>query len=207
MIEGVREVVVNISGIGSSSSVSVLRQVGAASNASTGSTSASSSDVKSDVQLSKPAAMMKKLESLQQSDPAKFKEVMTNISESLASAAESASGESASRLSEMAQKFASAAETGDLSSLKPPAGGHGAGHGPGGPHGPKGAGGPPPPPPGGGEEESSSEGDDSSVTSTSYASQAMAAYKQNTPPLDGVFKSAMDNAFALVDEAASSVAA
>lgn len=69
------------------------------------------------------------LAALQQSDPEKFKQVVGQIADQLSQAASSQTGAAANKLSELADKFKTAAESGDLSALQPPAHpGHGGGH-------------------------------------------------------------------------------
>lgn len=98
------------------------------------------------VSLSKPAELMAKLQKLKDADPEKLKSVLSDISKQLE---DTATKNGDTRLSELASKFASAAETGDLSGLAPSHQHRGGGGGP------RGAGGPPPgggaggPPPGG----------------------------------------------------------
>jgi hypothetical protein len=71
--------------------------------------------------FSKGAAMMQKLGDLQSSDPEKFKEVAQTISDKLTEAAKNSTDSKASdMLTKMADKFASAAKSGDMSSLTPP---------------------------------------------------------------------------------------
>ncbi len=71
--------------------------------------------------FSKGAEMMQKLSDLQSSDPEKFKEVARNISDKLTEAAKnSTDSKAASLYTTMAEKFASAAQSGDMSSLTPP---------------------------------------------------------------------------------------
>lgn len=71
--------------------------------------------------FSKGAAMMQKLSDLQSSDPEKFKEVAQDISDKLSEAAKnSTDSKAASLYTSMAEKFASAAQSGDMSSLTPP---------------------------------------------------------------------------------------
>ena len=71
--------------------------------------------------VSGPAKLLSKLKELQKSDPAKFKEVMTKISDTLKEQAEKTddAGEKKT-LTDMAAKLESAGKTGDLSSLAPP---------------------------------------------------------------------------------------
>ena len=114
--------------------------VGILNGTSTSSTSGTSSATSSltmgalatsgsdDSNFSQGAALMSKLSDLQSSDPDKFKEVAQQISDKLSEAAGSSSdSEQASMLSDMADKFATAASTGDMSSLAPPEAAAGAG--------------------------------------------------------------------------------
>jgi hypothetical protein len=61
---------------------------------------------------------MQKLSALKTSNPAAFKQVMNRVAEQLSGFANFATGEDASSLSELAGRFASAAETGDISGFK-----------------------------------------------------------------------------------------
>lgn len=73
--------------------------------------------------VSKMADLMKQLQELAESDPEKFKEVMASLAEQLqeqADAASQAGDGGAGFLSELAQKFQEAADTGDVSALQPP---------------------------------------------------------------------------------------
>ncbi len=70
--------------------------------------------------VSKMADLMSQLQALAESDPDKLKEVMNSLAEQLQEAAGSTEGGEAGFLEELAQKFADAAESGDVSSLKPP---------------------------------------------------------------------------------------
>jgi hypothetical protein len=82
--------------------------------------------------ISRGGELMSKLKQLQSTDPAQFKSVMADLSQKLKSAA-SQSGDA--KLGQLADRFAQAAQSGDLSSLQPKSGGphkHG-GHGAGGP--------------------------------------------------------------------------
>jgi hypothetical protein len=73
-----------------------------------------------DIKLSPMGQMMSKLESLSTSDPDKFKQVTEDISEKLKAAASQATGTDADMLNKMADRFAEASKTGDMSALKPP---------------------------------------------------------------------------------------
>lgn len=66
--------------------------------------------------LSPMGQMMGRLQDLAETDPAKAKEVLATIAEGLAAKAEETGD---SKMSELAEKLASAAETGDLSALEP----------------------------------------------------------------------------------------
>ena len=78
--------------------------------------------------ISGPGRLMAKLQQLQQTDPAKFKQVMSDMAAKLNALAQQQSGSSASSsstgggqsLTDLANKFASAAQTGDLSAFQPP---------------------------------------------------------------------------------------
>ena len=72
------------------------------------------------VKLSPMGQFMSKLESLASSDPDKFKEVTSQISDKLKTAASKLTGQDAEMLTKMADRFAKASETGDMSALKPP---------------------------------------------------------------------------------------
>ena len=103
--------------------------------------------------------LMKELSSLQTSDPAKFKQVTQQISGDLATQAKSATdGRESQMLSDMSAKFAAAAQSGDMSSLKPQ--------------------GPPPPPP---SSESSQDGQSgsSSASSSSQGAQDLFSLLKN----------------------------
>jgi hypothetical protein len=72
--------------------------------------------------VSKMADLMKQLEELSQSDPEKFKKVMSSLAKQLqeqADAAGQAGDGGAGFLQELAQKFQQAADTGDVSALQP----------------------------------------------------------------------------------------
>jgi hypothetical protein len=125
----------------SSSSLSQLSSVTATaatrrvSQAQTTDTASSTDETtgSSRTKLSKLGELMSKLQDLESSDPAKAKQVLTQIASSLTDKANSSSDP---RLKELADKFTEAASTGDLSGLEPsgppPGGGtHRGGHPPG----------------------------------------------------------------------------
>lgn len=73
------------------------------------------------VETSNPAEFFSKLQALQESDPEKFREVVTSIADQLEAAAEDEELTSASSmLSDLAAKFRDVANGGDISQLKPP---------------------------------------------------------------------------------------
>lgn len=123
-----------ITALGSGTAAQSLGELSAVASTTTSSkTDASVATPASDSSdVSGPAKMLSDLKALQDSDPAKFKEVMNKISSGLKDAAASASdpGEKQA-LSDMASKFQSAGQSGDLSALRPgPPGGSDAAHGP-----------------------------------------------------------------------------
>ena len=82
--------------------------------------------------VSGPGQLLAKLKQLQQSDPTKFKQVMSTLSDTLSEEAKSTTDSRGQKmLTDLAAKFKTAGETGDLSSLTPPQrgaeGGKGAG--------------------------------------------------------------------------------
>ncbi|MET0341492.1 MAG: hypothetical protein ABW252_10865 [Polyangiales bacterium] len=72
------------------------------------------------VSLSKPVQMVSQLEDLKQNDPDAFEQTLSDSSAQLRRAAEEAEGPGSAQLSELATRFAQAAATGDLSSLREP---------------------------------------------------------------------------------------
>lgn len=78
--------------------------------------------------MSKLGSFMTKLSALEQSDPAKAKQVLSTIASKLNEAASTATGDQATHLKDLAAKFSTAADTGDLSGIQPPQGGGGHHH-------------------------------------------------------------------------------
>lgn len=68
-------------------------------------------------QISGPAQMLAKLQALQTKDPDKFKQVMSDMADKLSTLANKTGDQ---KLSQLADKFKTAGETGDLSALQPP---------------------------------------------------------------------------------------
>ena len=93
----------------------------AQSNAANSSSSVSSSDATTS-QLSGPARWMSELANLQKTDPDKFKQVTSEISDKLKQEASSATSQQATFLNNLADKFSQASQSGSMSSLQPPAG-------------------------------------------------------------------------------------
>ena len=69
--------------------------------------------------------VMSKISDLESTDPAKAKQVLQRIASKLTDAAGQATGDQATHLQELAARFTKAADTGDLSGIQPPKGGHG----------------------------------------------------------------------------------
>lgn len=133
----------SISGISSSLLQSSLFQsTGATGNVSVGGTSQTSSLSDSN-QLSPLARLLGDLQALQQTDPAKYKDVTSQIAAKLKSAADAdtASGNTsgASQLNQLASDFNTASSTGQLPNIQDLAKAAGGGH-----HHHHGHGGPPP---------------------------------------------------------------
>jgi hypothetical protein len=111
-------------------SLQSLQSTSATSSTATDATSDTSTDGSSTVNLSKPGELLKKLSELQKEDPAKFKEVLGKIADSLKTASQSATGTDSTELGKIADKFADAAQSGNLTALRPAH--HGGHHGHGG---------------------------------------------------------------------------
>jgi len=73
-------------------------------------------------QVSGPAKWMSELQDLAKSDPDKFKQVTSEIADKLRQEASSATGNQATFLGKLADKFEQASQSGDMSSLQPPSG-------------------------------------------------------------------------------------
>ena len=85
----------------------------AATQSATGATTTDST------QLSPMATLLNQLQQLQQSDPDKFKSVMSSIADTLKTDAQNATGPQAQRLNALADKFSQAAQTGQMPDLQP----------------------------------------------------------------------------------------
>lgn len=87
---------------------------------------ATSSGSAASVDISKPGQLFSKLKNLETSDPDQFKQVMTDVSNSLkVTAQQDGSTPDGQALSALADKFAQAASSGNLSPLQPAQGHHG----------------------------------------------------------------------------------
>ena len=86
----------------------------------------SNSDGASDAAgISQASQFLSKLEQLKQQDPAQFKQVLSQIADKLAAAAQQqGQGADSQFLTQLSDKFRNAAQTGDLSQLQPPTGAH-----------------------------------------------------------------------------------
>jgi hypothetical protein len=73
------------------------------------------------VSMSQSGQLWSELQSLAQSDPSEFEQVTASIASQLTSAASSMTGQQASFVSNLAQSFQEASQTGSMSSLEPPA--------------------------------------------------------------------------------------
>ena len=147
------------------SGVSAVQPIVSGTAAKTGETS--SIGPATVTRISKQGDLLSRLRDLQDSDPEQFQATMKEMAGKLRAEAKESSGDKAKALNDLADKVTEAAETGDLSVLKPPSGGRG-GRPPGGP------GGPPPggAPPGGvaaAEEDASSTSSSSASTSPADA--------------------------------------
>ena len=78
--------------------------------------------------VSKLGQAMQKLADLEKTDPDKAKQVLSTIASKLTDAANNATGDQQKHLQDLAAKFTSAAQTGDLSGIQPPKHGGGGHH-------------------------------------------------------------------------------
>jgi hypothetical protein len=85
----------------------------------TGTASSSSANTLGSAALSSFAQFLSKLQNLAKTDPTKEKSVLGDIANKLQTQAQATGGDAGQRLSQMADRFAQAAQTGDLSSLQP----------------------------------------------------------------------------------------
>jgi hypothetical protein len=93
---------------------------GISSLASIGHTPVGDPDGDGDSQrISAAGQLFTKLEQLKQQDPAKLKQVLTQIANQLNTASQQAQGSQAQFLSQLATRFQNAAQTGDITQLQP----------------------------------------------------------------------------------------
>jgi hypothetical protein len=153
-------------------------------------TGATSTGDASTVSLSQPGELFKKLSDLSKSDPATFKATVQKISDSLKTDAANADPADAARLNKLSDAFAQAAQTGDLSPLKPQH--HGGGH-----HHHGG---------GGGGVESATSTSSASGVQSAQAAGAQRAYGANgTPPAPSqTLQDAFADALSIVNDALAS---
>lgn len=102
--------------ISSINGVSTGSQILASQTTAASSTSSVTTD---STDISPFAAAMAQLQQLQQSNPTQFKSVMSNIADTLTTDAQSASGSKAQMLTDLANKFSQAAQTGQMPDLQP----------------------------------------------------------------------------------------
>jgi len=113
----------NISGVNNTANVYDIDPTTLADQ--TANSSSLSSPDASSSQVSGPAKWMSELQDLQKTDPDKFKQVTSEIADRLRQDASSATGQQATFLNKLADKFQQASQSGDMSSLQPPAGASG----------------------------------------------------------------------------------
>lgn len=107
----------SLTGVSAISRLSNPTQPGA-TNAPTSGVSDTDGDAAT-TRVSKQAQFLNKLKRLQQSDPAKFKQILTDVATALQAAAKTATGTQQQNLTSLAAKFTQAAN-GNLSALHPP---------------------------------------------------------------------------------------
>lgn len=113
----------NIGSVGRGAAPERARPLGAAGNEVGEPRSVSDASVDGEgvrVSLSKPVQMVSQLEDLKKNDFEAFSRSLTESAQQLQRAAEEAGGDDREQLATLAQSFAHAAASGDLSALKPP---------------------------------------------------------------------------------------
>ncbi|MDB4987064.1 MAG: hypothetical protein JWN04_2242 [Myxococcaceae bacterium] len=90
-----------------------------AAQRASGAVGATGSSADTSVAISRPADLLKRLSTLKQSDPERFKLLMEQMSANLKAAANPQSGSVGAQLSKLSAGLARAGHTGDLSSLQP----------------------------------------------------------------------------------------
>lgn len=106
----------DISSIGSNYGIDPLTTTQAAATQTSATGTVASAD---SAQLSPMASLLNQLQQLQQTDPDKFKSVMSSIADTLKTDAQNATGPQAQRLNALADKFSQAAQTGQMPDLQP----------------------------------------------------------------------------------------
>jgi hypothetical protein len=108
--------------IGSTTSISSLNAqltINTGNASATDDTSSTGIGPATKTSLSGPGQMFQQLQQLAQSDPTKFKEVVTAMAKSIRADAQNQTGEAATRLNDFASKLDQAAQSGDLSAFAP----------------------------------------------------------------------------------------
>jgi hypothetical protein len=106
----------NINSIGSST-ISSLLNATATQSTNNPSSIPPAANAAASAKFSKPGELMQKLAQLQEQDPAQFKQVLTQLADSLQQVADK-SGNSSGMAAKLATAFKDAASTGDLSALQ-----------------------------------------------------------------------------------------
>jgi hypothetical protein len=122
----------SLSPISGSSSLflDLIANKGSGSSTPVGVADTSSASSSGGADLSDAAKFFSKLKNLSQTDPEKFKQLTSQISSELQTAVQGATGSQATFLSDLANQFQTASQTGSVAALQPPstsqpaAGGH-----------------------------------------------------------------------------------
>lgn len=118
----------NINGISSTDQVSALTSVNSQSATNRASSMPPPGAGDAAVpHMSGPGKLMSKLAALKQADPDKFEAVVSDMASKLKDAASQATGPQAQFLTNLSDKLSDIAKGGDISELRPPAGGQGGG--------------------------------------------------------------------------------
>jgi hypothetical protein len=113
----------SVSSVSSSSNIALIQWLAsrsAQSSSQTGNLSSllSSSDTNGSVSISHLSKFLSRLDGIAQSDPDKFKSMMSETAAKLSTAADNETGEVAASLNKVAEQFSKAAETGTTNPLR-----------------------------------------------------------------------------------------
>jgi hypothetical protein len=109
----------NINPVNSSTNVDSITGVAPNANRTPSSIPPAGNAGPANAQISRPGQLLGRLQQLSESDPAAFKQVTEDIADKLRQSAQGLSGAAADRANALADRFAAASQSGNVSSLEP----------------------------------------------------------------------------------------